>query len=300
MSEKRFTPHSGGHDGDTAQINEHLNDMTAEELIDDLLDKWDAMSDKNFDSQLLDTYLATLDEKDPMAADFDAEASLAAFRKKHSQLFQQMEPVNISLYTQPKHRRRSRWFVVRLTAAIVAVMLGCIVTAQAIGLDVFGIIARWTKETFHFSASSSTGSGETSTYPTGAIMQYGSIQDALNAYGIKDLIAPNWYPDGFQMKDCKISPSNDSIKFQAAYKNGEKFFAITVWQYASETEAGNLTFEKDASDVIIYEYDGVKHYLMSNNNQMRAAWTSKNITCSISGDLSKEELQNMIKSIYER
>ncbi len=39
---------------------------------------------------------------------------------------------------------------------------------------------------------------------------------------------------------------------------------------------------------------------MSNNGQLKAAWTNQNMVCSISGDLSEEELKKMIDSIYER
>jgi hypothetical protein len=38
---------------------------------------------------------------------------------------------------------------------------------------------------------------------------------------------------------------------------------------------------------------------MSNEGQIRAAWTNQNLMCSISGDLSENELKQMIDSIYE-
>ena len=66
--------------------------------------------------------------------------------------------------------------------------IGAMATAQALGYDVFGIIARWTEETFHFSVSASS---ETSATPSGDAA-YKDLQAALDAYGVAGTVAPTW------------------------------------------------------------------------------------------------------------
>lgn len=170
------------------------------------------------------------------------------------------------------------------------------VTAQALGYDLFGIIARWTEETFHFSIPAST---ETSASPSGDA-EYKGLQEALDAYGITEAVVPKWYPPEYVMSEVKVSPASDKVTFQATYEAGEKFMAVTVWQYQTEKDVNDGIFEKDNSSVISYEAGGITHYLMSNEGQMRGAWTTQNLMCSISGDLSESELKQMIDSIYGR
>lgn len=127
---------------------------------------------------------------------------------------------------------------------------------------------------------------------------YKSMCEALSAYNVTESVVPTKYPSGFQICDIKTTTLTDSVKIQAKYEFGDKFFSITLWQFASE-EVANRSFEKDTSSVTIYEYYNTNHYLMSNNGQMRAAWAVKSLVCTISGDLIEDEIKHMINSIYE-
>lgn len=297
MSDKRYTPHCGGSGGDSAQINEHLSKKTLDELVDELAETWDAMTEENFDPQLIDAYLTALDERDSMAIDYNAEASLVTFLAKHSNIINQIEPVvktsHKTSLARPIHRP---WRMVRLVATIIAVVVGCMITAQALGIDIFGAIARWTDETFHFD----TNTKNNQIISGSADLEYSNLKMALDEYGITEMIAPNWYPSDFYLSSIKVTPTPKSIKIQAAYEGRDKFLAVTVWQYESAEEASGGVFEKDRQDVEIYEQNSVAHYIMSNNGQMTSAWTTNNLKCSISGDLSKNEIKRMIDSIYER
>jgi anti-sigma factor RsiW len=299
MSEKRCFRQAGGQSGESSQIDKHLSSMEPDELIDELADKWDAMDDKDFDPELIDAYLAALDKMDPIASDFNAEASLADFHEKHALLLRQTAPAPKSSDTLPRVGQHRYLRTARLIAAVVAATLICMIAAQALGYDVFGIIARWTEETFHFTppGQAETEQVDVDSFDTTA---YQSLQEALDAYGITAAIAPNWYPADFEMSGMKTTSAPGEMKFRAIYDAGEKFVAVTIWQYESAEDASSEAFEKSDSTVLKYESGGVTHYLMSNNGQMKAAWTDQNMVCSISGDLSEDELKKMIDSIYER
>jgi hypothetical protein len=289
MSEKRYSRHDGGQSGETSQIDKHMGSIEPDELIDELADVWDAMDEKDFDPELIDAYLVVLDEKAPIVLDFDAEESLAAFHEKHALLLEQTAPAAESSDTIPQTVRHRHFRTARLIVAVVMVTLACMIAAQALGYNVFGTIARWTEETFQFTSSSQTETGT----PEEASdeMEYKSLQDALDDYGITESVVPNWFPSDFKMVGIVVTPIFNEIRFYASYEFGGEFIAVTVRQYESAEAANKDAFEKDDLTVSTYESGGVTHYLMSNNGQLKAAWTNQNLVCSISGDLSKEELK---------
>ncbi len=284
-------------DRETAQIHEHLHRMKTDNLIDEMTEIWDSMDEDNFNPQLIDTYLNALSEMEPVVNSLDTEATLSAFHEKHAYLFKNIDSAAMTSEKSPKPIVRRRWHALRLIAAIIAVMLGCMITAQALGVDVFGTIARWTEDTFHFSSSTNQNIEDVNESP---INEFSTLLQILDANGIPKTVIPSDYPDGFQMIDVQISETVDSLQIRTAYESGERFFSLTIWQFDSVYAADSHIFEKDSSDVTVYEYAGIRHYIMSNNERTRVAWTNENTMCSISGDLTETEIENMIASIYER
>ena len=92
----------------------------------------------------------------------------------------------------------------------------------------------------------------------------------------------------------------DSVKLLATYQAGTKNIVITIRQYSAPSGVGSITFEKDAAEVISYEKDNIMHYIMANNERLTATWIAgEKIVCSISGNLTIEQIEHMIDSIYE-
>lgn len=58
--------------------------------------------------------------------------------------------------------------------------------------------------------------------------------------------------------------------------------------------------QKDEDDPKPYERGGVTHYIMTNDEICYAVWTVDNMECIICGALSREELTQIINSIYGR
>ena len=48
-----------------------------------------------------------------------------------------------------------------------------------------------------------------------------------------------------------------------------------------------------------YEINGMHHDMVSNYENNLVAWTNENVECIIQGDLSMDELKQMIDSIYK-
>lgn len=297
MPENGFTSRNNGRDEDAAQNHKHLNEMTPDELTDALADMWDAMDETNYDPAQIDAYLTELEKREQIVPDFDSDTSLATFREKHTRLFDQTSPVQISTTEKPAHHRRWR---ASLVAAIIVVMMLCsMITAQAFGFDVFGAIARWTAETFHFSTF--TQSDENQQNVTASTEgEFSTLQEALDAYGVALPVAIQWYPEGFEVKEITVTPQEGVLKILASYQMGEENISVTIRQYDKPENMDNGTFEKDATDVLLYEHGGITYYIMSNIGRLTATWIAgKSIICSISGDLTMDQIKEMINSIYE-
>lgn len=299
MPENEFSSRKNGRGEDAAQNHKHLDEMTADELTDALSDLWDSMDETNFDPAQVDAYLAELEKREPSSPDFDVDASLGAFHEKHARLFEKTLPVQISTAARPVHRRRWRTSFV---AAIVAVvmMLCCMVTAQAFGIDVFGTIARWTEEAFHFSTSTQPVEDQQNIPNPTVDGEFSTLQEALSACGILDPVSPNWLPEGFEIDTVTVTPQVGMVRIRASYQAQDKNLSVMVRQYDSPESMDSGVFEKDSANVTLYEQGGIVHYIMSNNAQMTATWTLGDRTiCSISGDLTVDEIEQIIDSIYK-
>ena len=72
MPEKKRAPHQSGRGkGNVSQIQGHLCDKTADELLTELEARMDEMTDLTYDEDVIDSYLAALDKKAPLEKDFD-------------------------------------------------------------------------------------------------------------------------------------------------------------------------------------------------------------------------------------
>lgn len=187
-----------------------------------------------------------------------------------------------------------------ILVATLLVVLGGSLVAQAAGFDVFGVIARWTAETFHFEITGTSDSNKSNqpALAPNAKTEYASLQEAVDAYGITGVV-PTWWPDGFELTELKTSANQNRAMISAFYQAGTKCFTVNVRQYASAESAGTVIYEKDENEVTLYEKNGIVHYIMSNLDQKRVVWKSGLLECSISGDLTEQELKKMVDSTYE-
>lgn len=198
-------------------------------------------------------------------------------------------------------RGRRRLGRVASFAAAIAILLGLMtVTAYAMGYDLWGVIAQWTKDTFTFVSASKANNAENMDTETSK-EEYADLQTALDAYGITALLAPRWIPDGFRIESVIIDelPDESSTSFHACYRRNEKILAIQINMYSDLNDVTYTSWQKDDVDIVSTEIQGCTFYLMTNADRKCAIWANGPFECNISGDISSDELSKMIKSIYE-
>lgn len=287
-------------DGDV--FMQMLEVMTEEELTEGLNEALESMTEENYDSALIDAYLAALDRKAPIPEVPDTNTSFANFKNKLLQTF----PAENVPAVSSRGKVQSAWRVGLVAALIAICLMGGMVVAQASGVDVFGAIARWTDEVFSLGAIQSEGADDGGGNPdledianiVNADIAYKSLQEALDDCGITEVREPTWIPDGYRFEDVEVDswPDNGSfIGLFAEYCNGTDFLHIKIECYEGDA---NIQVEKTDAPVETFLVDGLTVYLLENNGNNSAAWVTEHYECYISGTMEKPVLKQIVLSAY--
>lgn len=174
------------------------------------------------------------------------------------------------------------------TAAILAILLIGSVTAQAFGINIWGAMVKWTQETFHF--------GEWGDSNTNNNLPYASLQEALENGKITTLLVPQWIPNGYELVDINVEYCPLHTAYKAMYTKDNQKFRITVQDYLNQ-----IPVYVEQSDGLIEEYvvAGVTYYLFENYDAVKAVWIVDSYECYISGNVTIDELKQMIDSIVK-
>ena len=189
-----------------------------------------------------------------------------------------------------RRRRRPLKRLLPLSATVAALTVSCMVTAQAIGFDIFGALAQWTAETFRFEMGAADPASE-------ALRQ--AVQGTFDECGVM-IPAPIWYPEGSMLaRDISVSKDSDSSIIICGFTCGEQYFFIQVQQYYQDNRVSGYTLEKDDSEVEEYLSNDRLFYIMSNLSSNRAVYSSDQSIMVVGGDLSLEDLKQIIDSMGE-
>ena len=174
------------------------------------------------------------------------------------------------------------------------VMFGSMLTAQAAGVDVFGAIGRWTEENFQFVLPT--------TNQSDTVGINDDFQKASEKFGLPSSFVPTWCPEGFTSAEPleeHIKNHSDSISCQYTNTTENKFYLVTISQYYSADVLNATVFEKDDSSVITYQSNGKNFYIFSNLENLTATWADENYCITITGEITLDQIKNIIDSIGE-
>ena len=183
-------------------------------------------------------------------------------------------------------RRSSTFKRFGITAAAIVVLALIVFAPIAQGGSIWSSIAQWTQEIFRFTTQEPQQDAELT-----------ELNKELFDRDIKERLAPTWLPEGFVLTELTYSPTPQMEVFHALYENGDQALTVQIKMLFIQSVTD---YEKDDGLVEIYERNGVKHYIMTNIDQVVAVWSYENYECYIGGDVTKDEVMLMINSIYER
>lgn len=221
----------------------------------------------------------------------DAKEAFESFKQNYAlneKIDFVQEPVK-----ETNKKKNGRWRRIGGIAAAVAliIVIGGTATASAFGLNIFEIVGKWSKETFHFGSMVQTDTTE----PSESIsFPYASLQEMLTNYSVSCELVPTWIPEGYEALDTRVQETPKQRMFLATHKCESGMIKVQIKDYLS----GDPEKIEQSEDLIeVYEMKGVTYYIFSDNDQLRAAWNKENFECYISGPLSIEEMKKMIDSI---
>lgn len=188
-------------------------------------------------------------------------------------------------------------------AAAIALLIGIMtVTAYAMGYDLWGVIAQWTKDTFTFVSVSKVNDVEESlTDATLNNGEYADLQAALDAYKITEPLAPKWIPDGFRISEVVVNENSspDYVIFNTCYKADTKSIIVQIKMHHNQDNVSFTTWQKDDMDVDTIIISDCTFYTMQNAGRECAIWTNGPFECTINGNISSDELLKIVESIYD-
>lgn len=265
---------------------EGFDDASPVELADALERLLDSMSEETYDPELVAAYLDALEKKAPiLEPPPDPRVAQAAFLRRLDPL-QSKGTDQGARSVKGRGWRRGLVTVAAAMAAVLALMIG----AQAAGIDVFGNLVRWTDETFHFVLPNR--GAEVSPY-------YEPFRKALEDNGLPGELAPKWYPEGFVTEGPEVEESGHGRLVCLRFHNAAgKEFAVSVGHRSDFGRLGSKAYEKDVGTVEVYTSGKRSFYIFANfRDTTWATWSEGDIEESIRGNLSVDEIKNIIDSI---
>lgn len=280
---------SGGH------WERELRDRWAELLLGD-------SSCDDVDTELSDI-AELLQEYDPdmTVTDTQVQESYKRFCEKNPQL---MEPEKIaapaaaeSKKPLAKSSRKPFERIVALAATLVLMLT--LFTVQASGSNLFRTLAEWTASVLRIGTDSSgqVSMGEND-LTEGEVRIYATPEEMLSDLHIKGELVPTWVPDRFSLEGCEARKTEAGVSCYVVYVTGGSDLALKMWQKPLEDI---YLVEKNQKDASRFVTGAVEHYIFYDGESKleKAVWTRDNLECRIIGDVSQEEMERIVESIYE-
>lgn len=258
-----------------------LEQLSPEELAQAMEQALDNMTEDTYDQAVIDAYLDALDAKAPMPEAPDVEESYQQFQEMLSQALPAEE--------SPRPRRRGRVLRMTLRVTLAAVFLfGCLVAAQASGVDIFGAVARWTDEIFHFEVQ------ETHT----ASDWYVPYREELESMGLDTAFMPTWIPKGYTIGEVEVTTLSDWVEFYVPFNNEDGstiHYLISI--HNTMEDISYRAFEKDNQLVQVYQVNEKTVYFFHNMDSAKAVCHHQNVVYYLSGDITEDIVLKFFTSI---
>ena len=186
-----------------------------------------------------------------------------------------------------------RWFRrISAIAAALAIVLLTTVTADAFGYDLFGKIANWSEDFFHFEEQG--GATEVTEPDVQDELEYASLQEALDINGITQRLAPAWLPERFSLSDLEITESPKEVTINANYRSENDEIVISIRQLLTGLP---IEVEKNDNLVEVCYSNGIAYYIFQNTDAVQVSWIIDEFECIIIGEVTVEEMKEIVKSI---
>ena len=279
-----------------------LEQMRTEELEALLQQEFTAADGGEPDVDYIMAIMEVMKQRDanPPAAEVDVDAAWRDFKENYqgqasayeTEVLPDRDSSHLDQITSPSPKKKSRRILraAVITAACIVILCGA---ASAFGFDILQAFADWTAETFGFVTPGQEEAEAPQDDP------YNTLRLAVSKETDIPTV-PTWFPDGTVLiGNISVVEHLDKTRIQASFETNKGQFTIRVQIYNTVPEKYEGTYQVDNEFSEPYEVDGIIHYIMSNNDTNSVAWVNGVVEGHIQGNLSVEDLKEMVNSIYQ-
>ena len=203
-------------------------------------------------------------------------------------------PPEKALHADKQRRKRCSKRKAILLAAVICVLLTSLMTVQAAGIDVLGAIARWTMELFSFGKTEERSGlvvdGKWPEIDEEQNLQFASLQDALDFYGVTEVEVPQWIPPEFTQEAIAVEQNGVWLTFFAEYTNNDEIFIIRYNSYISEPPT---YYEKSGNLLETVEAGGNTYRILQNVDNYAVVWLTPHFECCISMSTDSTDISSL-------
>ncbi len=203
-------------------------------------------------------------------------------------------PPEKALHADKQRRKRCSKRKAILLAAVICVLLTSLMTVQAAGIDVLGAIARWTTELFSFGKTEERSGlvvdGKWPEIDEEQNLQFTSLQDALDFYGVTEIEVPQWIPPEFTQEAIAVEQNGVWLTFFAEYTNNDEIFIIRYNSYISEPPT---YYEKSGNLLETVEAGGNTYRILQNVDNYAVVWLTPHFECCISMSTDSTDISSL-------
>ncbi len=283
--------------------SEKLDAMSQPELTELLDAALESMTDETYDAEIINAYLEALDRKSRIPEYKSADEAFDDFQLRAKAALAETDGQDRGPSGGTRRIRQRRFAKTALVAAVLISCLFCgMIAVQAMGVDVFGAVARWTESIFSYNSEIDGAANTPSESPElredeeDIPEEYRDIYPLLEERGQARYVLD--VPDGFELTDALlvVQKSSGDIAFEVSYLKEHEYLSYSISQNGYEPV---LIYEKSAEPVEIYEHNGVSHYVFDNNNSTVAVWSIDDLEYRISSDSDSIDMKEIIDAFYE-
>lgn len=255
-----------------------------------------ALDNKQFEMILAEMERRRINEptRSPEDAWAEFESDYSGRESAYSDFAAASVPPEKALHADKQRRKRCSKRKAILLAAVICVLLTSLMTVQAAGINVLGAIARWTTELFSFGKTEERSGlvvdGKWPEIDEKQNLQFTSLQDALDFYGVTEIEVPQWIPPEFTQEAIAVEQNGVWLTFFAEYTNNDEIFIIRYNSYISEPPT---YYEKSGNLLETVEAGGNTYRILQNVDNYAVVWLTPHFECCISMSTDSTEISSL-------
>ena len=124
-----------------------------------------------------------------------------------------------------------------------------------------------------------------------------ALDQALVEHDVR-VAMPKWIPEGFELADIIVDDAYEVVRINAWYEKGEDMIVFSIIQ----TQEGGMIdafYEMNEESLRTETVGNLEVYFFDNNARNGAAWHEDEYLVYFSGDISEQEVEKMVQSIFE-